>query len=131
MSLSQITMAVLPQDEDGMRLRICGDLTAEEGKMLESAEIFFVVHQDASVVRGRGTYLPTEDKWDACVHLTPPSLKLGKAVAVGLVVAERNNPVGFTTLTWMQDITIEPKLPHGRVDPCLGEPGAPTRLPTG
>ena len=119
MSHSQITMAVLLQD--GTRLAICGDLTGEEGKMLESAEIFFVVHQGAEVVRGRGKYPAGVDDWSACVHLTPPSLKLGKAVAIGLVVAERDDPIGFTTLTWMQDITILDRLPSGRPNPCEGE----------
>jgi hypothetical protein len=60
MSHSQITMAALRPDEhgnDGKRLAICGDLTGEEGKMLESAEIFFVVHQasDTAVAQvGKG-----------------------------------------------------------------------------
>jgi hypothetical protein len=106
------------------RLAICGDLTGEEGKMLESAEIFFVVHQGAEVVRGRGKY-DGRKEWRACVHLTQPSLKLGKAVAIGLVVAERDNPIGFTTLTWMQDIRILGRLPAGRRNPCVGERGAP------
>jgi hypothetical protein len=122
MSFSQVDMAALLQD--GTRLAICGDLTGEEGKMLESAEIFFVVHQDGSVVRGRGTYRAGENEWGACAHLTQPSLRPGQAVAMGLVVLERVNPVGFTTLTWMQDITILDRLPSGRINPCVGERGA-------
>jgi hypothetical protein len=126
MSLSQITMAALVQG--GTRLAICGDLTAEEGRALESAEIFFVVRQDASVVRGRGTYRPGENEWGACADLTGQPLKAGNAVAMGLVVAEiamelvvaeRDSAVGFTTLTWMQEITIEGELPPDRSDPCL------------
>jgi hypothetical protein len=129
MSLSKVDMAALVQG--GTRLAICGDLTAEEGRMLQSAEIFFVVHQGDSVVRGRGTYREHEGhrEWGACADLIqlPQPLSLGKAVAMGLVVAESSTPVGspdafgFTTFTWMQDIMIRDGLPPeepDRIDPC-------------
>jgi hypothetical protein len=133
MSHSQFTMAVLRPDEHGnagKRLAICGRLTAEEGRLLTSAKIFFVVHQDASVVRGRGKYREGTDEWGACADLTQQPLRVGQAVAMGLVVAERNVPFGderpagfsdsfgFTTFSWMQDIMIELELPVGRIDPC-------------
>jgi hypothetical protein len=130
MSLSKVEMAALVQG--GTHLAICGDLTAEEGRMLESAEIFFVVRQGNSVVRERGTYgLTGKNEWGACVHLTGSQLSVGKAVLMGLVVAETTNPVagrelpagfsdafGFTTFTWMQDIMIEDGIRAGRTDPC-------------
>jgi hypothetical protein len=136
MSFSQVEMAALVQVEGGTHLAICGDLTEEEGRTLESAEIFFVVHQDASFVRGCGRYRTGETgeaEWGACADLTQQPLKVGKAVAMGLVVVERDNPVsaergisvGFTTFTWMQDITILDRLPVGRINPCAGERGAP------
>jgi hypothetical protein len=140
MSLSKVDMAALVQGEDGRtRLAICGDLTAEEGRMLQSAEIFFVVHQGNSVVRGRGTYREHEGhkEWGACAELPQP-LSVGKAVAMGLVVAESATPVGspdafgFTTFTWMQDIMIRDGLPPedpDRIDPCAGEGSAAT-VPT-
>jgi len=136
MSLSKVDMAALVQGEDGRtRLAICGDLTAEEGRMLQSAEIFFVVHQGNSVVRGRGEYREGQNQgqaeWGACADLTqPPQLSVGQAVAMGLVVSETTNPAerddpvgfsdsfGFTTFTWMQGIMIQNGLPPDRIDPC-------------
>jgi hypothetical protein len=130
MSFSQFTMAALVQR--GTHLAICGDLTAEEGRTLKSAAIFFVVHQGDSVVRGRGTYRPGTNEWGACADLAGQRLSVGQAVAMGLVVVERDVPfvaerahpvgfsdsVGFTTFTWMQDIPIQDGLPAGRQDPC-------------
>ena len=134
MSLSKVDMAALVQGEDGRtRLAICGKLTAEEGRMLETAEIFVVVRQGDSVVRGRGKYREHEGhkEWGACVDLTqPPQLSVGQAVAMGLVVSETTNPAerddpvgfsdsfGFTTFTWMQGIMIQNGLPPDRIDPC-------------
>ena len=136
MSHSQFTMAVLRPDEQGndrKRLAICGRLTAEEGRLLESAAIFFVVQQGNSVVRGRGTYALTEkNEWGACAHLAEQQFSVGKAVAMGTVVVDTVIPVpagdpnlagftdalGFTTFSWMQDIMIELELPAGRIDPC-------------
>jgi hypothetical protein len=131
MSFSQFTMAALVQMQDGRHLAICGDLTTEEGRIFNSAEIFFVVHQGTSVVRGRGERDPSKNEWGACSDVVPPSLSVGEAVAMGVVVVERENPVGFTTLTWTQDITIIDKLPEGRENPCLEERGASTAQPHG
>jgi hypothetical protein len=145
MSLSKFDMAALVQGEDGRtRLAICGKLTAEEGRTLETAAIFCVVHQGDSVVRGRGMYRKGQNKgqpeWGACAELTQP-LSVGQAVAMGLVVSETTNPVaerdpvgfsdsfGFTTFTWMQDIMIRDGLPPeepDRIDPCAGEGSAAT-----
>jgi hypothetical protein len=131
MSLSKVDMAALVEVEGGTRLAICGDLTAEEGRTLESAAIFLVVRQGNSVVRGRGAYCAGDNEWRACVPLTESPLGVGKAVAIGLVVAETTNPVaerelpagfsdavGFTTSTWMQDIMIEDEIRAGRTNPC-------------
>lgn len=140
MSFSQFTMAALVRD--GTRLAICGDLTAEEGRTLKSAAIFFVVHQGDSVVRGRGKYRLGTNEWGACADLTEQRLSVGRAVAMGLVVVERDGPsvaerahpvgfsdsVGFTTFTWMQDISIQEGLPEGREDPCRDDE-APPRVP--
>ena len=125
-------MAALVQG--GMRLAMCGDLSAEERRTLESAAIFFVVQQGDKVVRGRGTYGLTEkNEWGACAHLTEEQhLSVGKAVAMGTVVVETlipvpagnpnlagfTNALGFTTFTWMQDIMIREGLPPDRQDPC-------------
>lgn len=145
MSLSKVDMAALVQVEGGTRLAICGDLTAEEGRMLESAEIFIVVRQGNSVVRGRGKYDAGDNEWRACADPTQPPqpLSVGKAVAIGLVVAETTNPiaerelpagfsdaVGFTTSTWMQDIMIEDEIRAGRTNPCTREGRAATTGPT-
>ena len=119
MSFSQFTMAALVQVDDKRYLAICGDLTTEERRLIDSAEIFFVVHQGTSVVRGRGRYRPEEHEWGACAQLTePPELSLGQAVALGLVVVERDDPIGFATLTWMQNIPIIDGLPPDRRNPC-------------
>jgi hypothetical protein len=124
-------MAALVQN--GTHLAMCGDLTAEEQRTLESAAIFFVVQQGDSVVRGRGTYgLTEEGKWGACADLKQQRLSVGEAVAMGTVVVETVIPVragnpnlagftdalGFTTFTWMQDIMIREGLPRERPDPC-------------
>ena len=133
MSHSQFTMAALVQEQDGMHLAICGKLTPEEGRTLESAAIFFLVRQGDNVVRGRGEYRGGTDEWGACGNLTnPPPLSEGPAVATGLVVVERHVPFiaerddpagfsdsfGFTTFTWMQNIMVQLGLPAGRIDPC-------------
>jgi hypothetical protein len=125
---------------DGKRLAMCGDLTAEERRTLESAAIFFVVQQGNSVVRGRGIYGLTEkNEWGACAHLAEQQLSVGKAVAMGTVVVETVIPVpagnpnlagftdalGFTTFTWMQDIMIREGLPPDRQDPCAGDAASP------
>ena len=95
MSLSKIDMAALVEMEGEKHLAICGDLTAEEGRTLESAAIFLVVHQGNSVVRGRGKHSAGENEWRACADLTQPPqpLSVGQAVAMGLVVTETTNPV--------------------------------------
>jgi hypothetical protein len=125
-------MAALVQEQDGMHLAICGDLTPEEGRMLKSAAIFFLVRQGDNVVRGRGEYREGTDEWGACGNLTDSQLSEGPAVAMGTVVVERHVPFvaekddpagfsdsfGFTTFTWMQDIMVQLGLSAGRIDPC-------------
>lgn len=115
MSFSQVTMAALVH---GGRLAICGDLTAEETRNAGSAEIFFVVHQDGTTVRGRGERFAGDTRWGACSRPDQPSLTPGQAVVFGLIVMEGTGPIGFTTFTWTQEVTIEDGLPPGRPDPC-------------
>ena len=142
MSHSQIDMAALVEVQGGTGLAICGKLTAEEGRTLESAEIYFVVRQGDSVVRGH-VHSAGENEWRTCMHVTESQLSVGKAVAIWLVVAETTNPVaegglpagfsdavGFTTFTWMQDIMIEDEIRAGRTNPCAPEGRAATTGPT-
>jgi hypothetical protein len=108
---SQIEMVVKRVEDGRERWEACGDLKAQEGRALRPVDIHVVVRQGDVIVRGSvtvevGGTEPIdwvcevgEDGDGELVAGTP-------AIASAVAIAERENPPGLETLTWVQRVKV-------------------------
>jgi hypothetical protein len=77
-----------------------------EGLLSPEVEFRFLLVQGDLVVQGRGQ--GTAGGWRGKTLEGQPSLEEGDALAIGLAVATRQEPPGYETFTWVDQIRLAP-----------------------
>lgn len=103
MGHSQFTSATLRADGT---LEVHGPLRVDPPARGEDVNFRFLIIQGSVVVEGEGMGLA--GSWHGTTTAQPGSLQAGAAQAVGVAIVGKKDPPGFETLTWFEQVNLEP-----------------------
>jgi hypothetical protein len=84
-------------------VEVTGPFTRDPDEPPKPALVAFYLEQDSTKIDGEGRWLPTESGWTGTAG---PGLKAGPAQATALAVIARDDPPGFVTFSWSQQVDI-------------------------
>jgi hypothetical protein len=88
-------------------VEVNGPLTVDPPTKWEEVAFRFLIIQGSAMVQGKGQGV-ADGRWHGTATAQPGSLQAGAAQAIGLATVVKKDPPAFETLTWSEQIELEP-----------------------